>query len=77
MLIWHSKLYDERSNSSWKASDMVAELFKQIRDVYAAILDFSFSVKQHLSAGKLGWYLSIDSFVGEIANSNSQNWTCF
>jgi len=56
---------------------MVAELFKQIRDVYAAILDFSFSVKQHLSAGKLGWYLSIDSFVGEIANSNSQNWTCF
>ncbi len=33
---------------------MVAELFKQIRHVYAAILDFSFSVKQHLSAGKLG-----------------------
>ncbi|KAH6690215.1 hypothetical protein BKA61DRAFT_286666 [Leptodontidium sp. MPI-SDFR-AT-0119] len=49
----YDKLYDERSNSSWKASDMVAELFKQIRHVYAAILDFSFSVKQHLSAGKL------------------------
>jgi hypothetical protein len=50
----YDKLYDERANSSWRASEVVAELFKQIRNVYGAILDFSFSVKQHLSAGKMG-----------------------
>lgn len=49
----YDKLYDERSNASWKASDVVGELFKQIRLVYQAILDFSFSVRKHLAAGKV------------------------
>jgi hypothetical protein len=52
----YDKLYDERGKSSWKASDMVNELFKHIRDVYQAILDFSYSVKKHLGAGKVGKY---------------------
>ena len=52
----YDKLYDERGKSSWKASDMVNELFKHIRDVYQAILDFSYSVKKHLGAGNVGKY---------------------
>ena len=49
----YDKLYDERKNSRWTASDIVGELFSQIRNVYAAILDFSFSVKKHIKAGKM------------------------
>ena len=49
----YDKLYDERKNSKWTASDIVGELFSQIRNVYAAILDFSFSVKKHIKAGKM------------------------
>ena len=56
----YDKLYDERANSSWKASDIVGELFKHIRDVYAAILDFSYSVRQHLSAGKIGMLIHLN-----------------
>lgn len=50
----YDKLYDERENASWSASDVVGALFGQIRKVYSAILDFSFSVKKHLTANKLG-----------------------
>lgn len=41
----YDKLYDSHKNSDRHASDTVGELFGQIRKVYAAILDFSFSVK--------------------------------
>ena len=49
----YDKLYDDRKTADWKASDIVGELFKQIRNVYAAILDFSFSVKKHIKGGKM------------------------
>ncbi len=49
----YDKLYDERKSSSWQASDIVEELFSQIRNVYAAILDFSYSVKKHIKGGKM------------------------
>ena len=55
VLIKHyDRLYDERLKENWSASDVVAKLFQHIRDAYAAILNFSFSVKKHLSVGKLG-----------------------
>jgi hypothetical protein len=49
----YDKLYDDRKTTNWKASDIVDVLFDQIRKVYSAILDFSFSVKKHLTAD--GW----------------------
>ena len=49
----YDKLYDDRKTASWTASDIVGELFSQIRNVYAAILDFSFSVKRHIKGGKM------------------------
>ncbi|KAL8688974.1 MAG: hypothetical protein Q9218_005244 [Villophora microphyllina] len=49
----YDKLYDERKITRWNASDIVSELFSQIRNVYVAILDFSYSVKKHIKGGKL------------------------
>jgi hypothetical protein len=50
----YDKLYDERKTPTWKASDVADALFDQIRKVYSAILDFSFSVKKHLTADTWG-----------------------
>ncbi|KAL8820486.1 MAG: hypothetical protein Q9191_007508 [Dirinaria sp. TL-2023a] len=49
----YDKLYDDRKTANWTASDIVGELFNQIRNIYAAILDFSYSVKRHIKGGKL------------------------
>lgn len=74
----YDKLYDERGDSSWKASDMVAELFKQIRNVYSAILDFSFSVKQHITAGKMCKLSEqLNLFAPWHANYPSKNRPCY
>ncbi|KAL9083000.1 MAG: hypothetical protein Q9165_008696 [Trypethelium subeluteriae] len=54
VLIRHyDRLYDERQKPGWKASDIVERLFKDIRLTYAAVLDFSFSIRKHLAGGKL------------------------
>ena len=54
VLIRHyDRLYDERQKPGWKTSDIVERLFKDIRATYAAVLDFSFSVKKHLAGGKV------------------------
>ncbi|KAF2099813.1 ankyrin [Rhizodiscina lignyota] len=50
----YDKLYDERGSSDFKTSDIVEQLFENIRKVYSAILGYSFSVHKHLTAGKLG-----------------------
>ena len=48
------RLYDKRKSSGWTgASEIVESLFSKIRDVYEAILDFSYSVKSHIKAGKM------------------------
>ncbi|KAL8665296.1 MAG: hypothetical protein Q9202_002347 [Teloschistes flavicans] len=49
----YDKLYDQRKTKGWNPSDTVDELFTQIRNVYVAILDFSYSVRMHIKAGKL------------------------
>ena len=49
----YDKLYDERRKPGAKASDISSELFGQIRNVYAGILDFSYSVKKHVKGSKL------------------------
>lgn len=49
----YDRLYDERSKKNFKATPMVEKLFQDVISVYAAVLDFSFAVKRHLTAGSL------------------------
>ncbi|KAK3935765.1 ankyrin repeat-containing domain protein [Diplogelasinospora grovesii] len=51
----YDRLYDERSSkgTGWKPSPIVEKLFKDLIATYAAVLDFSFSVKRHLTPGTL------------------------
>ncbi|KAL9582926.1 MAG: hypothetical protein Q9212_003010 [Teloschistes hypoglaucus] len=49
----YDNLYKQRKTTGWKLSDMASELFLQIRHVYVAILDFSYSVRIHIKAGRL------------------------
>lgn len=47
------RLYDERSRPRWKPSLLVEKLFQDIISAYAAVLNFSFAIKRHLTAGAL------------------------
>ncbi|KAL9586770.1 MAG: hypothetical protein Q9203_003742 [Teloschistes exilis] len=49
----YDNLCDQRKTTGWNPSDMAGELFLQIRNVYVAILDFSYSVRKHIKAGRL------------------------
>lgn len=68
-------LYDERAKSEWKQSAVVDKLFKDIIATYVAVLNFSFSVKRHLSAGTVAklrhgfkdfWGASEAKFKGKL-----------
>jgi hypothetical protein len=50
----YDRLYDERNKVEWTASEVVRELMKHIQNMYAAILDFSWSVKKHVKGGTWG-----------------------
>ncbi|KAF2184991.1 hypothetical protein K469DRAFT_168171 [Zopfia rhizophila CBS 207.26] len=47
----YDRLYDERDRRGWKPSPVVDKLFKDIIETYAAVLDFSLSIKRHLNGG--------------------------
>lgn len=49
----YDRLYDERSKPEWKPSPLVEKLFQDVIGAYAAVLDFSFAIKLHLTAGAL------------------------
>ena len=49
-------LYDQRSKAEFEANEIVKSLFGHIRSIYAAILDFGFSVHRHISGGRLAQY---------------------
>ncbi|KAM7196764.1 ankyrin-3 [Naviculisporaceae sp. PSN 640] len=49
----YDRLYDERANSKWKPSPLVEKLFGDVISAYQAVLDFSFAVRRHLTAGTL------------------------
>lgn len=49
----YDRLYDERSKPQWKPSPLVEKLFQDVIGAYAAVLDFSFAIKRHLTAGSL------------------------
>lgn len=45
----YDRLYDQRQKSGFKVSPLVDKLFRETIAAYAAVLDFSFSVKKHMS----------------------------
>ncbi|KAK4173988.1 ankyrin repeat-containing domain protein [Triangularia setosa] len=47
----YDRLYDERGNKNWKPSPLVEKLFQDVTETYVAVLDFSFAVKRHITAG--------------------------
>ncbi|KAK0707798.1 ankyrin repeat-containing domain protein [Lasiosphaeris hirsuta] len=49
----YDRLYDERHKPHWKASALVEKLFQDVITAYSAVLDFSFAIKRHLTAGTL------------------------
>jgi hypothetical protein len=49
----YDRLYDERTKPQWKPSPLVEKLFQDVISAYAAVLDFSFAIKRHLTAGAL------------------------
>jgi hypothetical protein len=49
----YDRLYYERSKPNWKPSALVEKLFQDVISAYAAVLDFSFAIKRHLTAGSL------------------------
>ncbi|KAL8731397.1 MAG: hypothetical protein Q9181_004325 [Wetmoreana brouardii] len=54
VLIRHyDTLYDHRKSFKTKASDILGGLFSHTRNVYAAILDFSYSVGKYIKSGKI------------------------
>ncbi|KAK3381218.1 ankyrin repeat-containing domain protein [Podospora didyma] len=72
----YDRLYDERGKPHWKASSVVEKLFQDVKAAYRAVLDFSFSIKLHLTAGTLTrikhgfkdfFGISKDKFVGKLA----------
>ncbi|KAL2178339.1 ankyrin repeat-containing domain protein [Thermothelomyces heterothallicus CBS 202.75] len=50
----YDRLYDERSKPYWKPNPSVEQLFQNVIGAYAAVLEFSYAVKRHLTAGALG-----------------------
>lgn len=51
LALHHDRLYDERMRSSdgFQSSDLLDNLFQDIRKAYVLVLEFSFSVKRHLN----------------------------
>ena len=50
----YDQLYDERQKSGFEPNDLIEKLFRDVIEVYVAVLDFLFSVKQHIEAKALG-----------------------
>jgi hypothetical protein len=49
-------LYDQRTKAEFEASGIITSLFEHIRSIYAAILDFGFSVHRHIAGGTFARY---------------------
>ncbi|KAL2268273.1 hypothetical protein VTJ83DRAFT_3119 [Remersonia thermophila] len=49
----YDRLYDERHKPGWKASPLVDKLFQDVMGAYVAVLNFSYAIKRHLTAGAL------------------------
>ncbi|KAK3316841.1 ankyrin repeat-containing domain protein [Apodospora peruviana] len=74
----YDRLYDEREKAkeAWKPSGVVEKLFRDLKSAYEAVLDFSYAIKCHLTAGTLGrikhgfkdfFGTSMDKFKGKLS----------
>lgn len=50
----YDQLYDERQKPGFESNDLIEKLFRDVTEVYVAVLDFLFSIKRHLEASTLG-----------------------
>ncbi|KAM0694964.1 hypothetical protein Q7P36_005320 [Cladosporium allicinum] len=50
----YDQLYDERQKPGFEPNDLIEMLFRDVTSVYAAVLEFLFSVKRHIEASGLG-----------------------
>lgn len=53
IIVHYDRLYDERQTTGFRASNLLDKLFRDTVSAYAAVLDFAFSVKKHMSGGAL------------------------
>jgi hypothetical protein len=49
----YGQLYDERQKSDVKSNELVEKLFRDVVDVYVAVLEFLFAIKRHVEARTL------------------------
>jgi hypothetical protein len=73
----YAKLYDERKKLDFQASDVVVQLFANIREVYVAILDFGMSVNKHVKGkglAKIGYAIkdAFDANMPEFQTKKSR-----
>lgn len=50
----YNQLYDERQKPGFKSNDLIEKLFRDVVDVYVAVLDLLFAIKRHVEASTLG-----------------------
>lgn len=49
----YSQLYDERQKPGFKSTELIEKLFRDVVDVYVAVLDFLFAIQRHVQARTL------------------------
>jgi hypothetical protein len=49
----HSQLYDERQKPEFESNELIEKLFRDVVDVYFAVMDFLFAIKRHVEARTL------------------------
>jgi hypothetical protein len=64
----YDQLYDERQKPGFESNDLTEKLYRDVTSVYAAVLDFLFSVKRHIEASALGKVRhALKDFIGAEA----------
>jgi len=49
----YNQLYDERQKPGLQSNDLIDKLFRDVVDVYVAVLDFLYAIKRHVEARTL------------------------
>ncbi|KAL2148960.1 hypothetical protein VTH82DRAFT_1646 [Thermothelomyces myriococcoides] len=49
----YDRLYNEKTKPYWKSNPSVEQLFQNVIGAYASVLEFSYAIKRHLTAGTL------------------------
>lgn len=52
-VLHYSQLYDEQQKPGFQSKELIEKLFRDVVDVYDAVLDFLFAIKRHVEARTL------------------------